>query len=95
MDKDNMNKDNMNKDNMDGKDKGKGKDIDDKPQNIFSVLKKNLFKKPIFINVNTKRLFWHSGAGVDEEVKGDRLTVEKKFLGKKAEKIHRNIKKFR
>ena len=68
-------------------------DIDDQPKNIFSVLKKNLFKKPIFINVNTKRLFWHSGAGVDEEVKGDRLTLEKKFLGEKAEKIHRNIKK--
>ena len=52
-----------------------------------------MFKKPIFINVNTKRLFWHSGAGVDEEVKGDRFTIEKKYLGKKAENIHNNIKK--
>ena len=43
--------------------------------------------------MNTKRLFWHSGAGVDEEVKGDRLTVEKKYLGKKAEKLHKDIKK--
>ena len=37
MDKDNMNKDNMNKDNMDGKDKGKGKDIDDKPQTFIDM----------------------------------------------------------
>ena len=34
-----------------------------------------------------------SGAGVDQEVKGDRFTTEKKYLGKKAEQINNNIKK--
>tara|TARA_Y100000590_G_scaffold436868_1_gene557930 strand:- start:38 stop:856 length:819 start_codon:yes stop_codon:yes gene_type:complete len=68
-------------------------DIDDQPQKIFNVLKRNIFKKPIFINVHTKRLYWHAGAGKDEKVKGDRLSIEMKYLGKKAEEIDKKIKR--
>jgi len=67
-------------------------DIDDQPQKIFNVLKKNIFKKPIFINIHTKRLYWHAGAGKDEKVKGDRLSIEMRYLGKKAEEIDKKIK---
>ena len=52
-----------------------------------------MFKKPIFINVHTKRLYWHSGAGKDEKVEGDRLSIEMKYLGKKATEINNKIKK--
>ena len=68
-------------------------DIDDHPKKIFNTLKNNIFKKPIFINVFTKRLYWHSGAGKDEKVEGDRLSLEMKYLGDKARAINDLIKK--
>ena len=67
-------------------------DTQDSPEKIFKILKKNIFKKPIFINVHTKRLYWHSGAGEDEKVFGDRLGIEMKYLGKRATEIDNKIK---
>ena len=68
-------------------------DIKDHPKIIFNTLKNNIFKKPILINVHTKRLYWHSGAGKDEKVHGDRLSLEMKYLGDKAMTINNLIKK--
>ena len=67
-------------------------DTQDSPEKIFKILKKNIFKKPIFMNIHTKRLYWHAGAGEDEKVSGDRLGVEMKYLGKRAVEIDNKIK---
>ncbi len=55
--------------------------ITDSPQNIFKV-SKNFFKKPVLVNVNTNRLFWHAGAGQDDPGTFDRLKIEIKQIGK-------------
>ena len=62
------------------------------PKQIFNTLKQSIFKKPIFINVHTKRLYWHAGAGKDEKIQADRLSIEMKRLGKKAVEINKKIK---
>jgi len=71
-------------------------DMMDDPKKILKSIGKNLFKKPILINIHTQRLFWHAGAGKDQENIFDRHLQQKKFLGKKAnfldEKIKRKIK---
>ena len=67
-------------------------DIQDSPEKIFKILKKKIFKKPIFMNIHTKRLYWHAGAGEDEKVSGDRLGIEMKYLGKRAVEIDNKIK---
>jgi len=67
-------------------------DTQDSPEKIFKILKKNIFKKPIFMNIHTKRLYWHAGAGEDEKVSGDRLGIEMKYLGKRAVEIDNKIK---
>ena len=44
----------------------------------------NFFKKPILVNINTNRLFWHAGAGQDDPETLDRLKLEIKKFGKRA-----------
>ena len=39
-------------------------DIGDDPTQIYNHLK-NIFKKPLLLNVRTIRKYWHSGAGID------------------------------
>ena len=67
-------------------------DVKDDPKLIYKLLKKNIFKKPMLINIHTNRLFWHSGAGVDTQKVFDRHLVLKKIIGKKADIIDQNIK---
>ena len=67
-------------------------DVKDDPNLIYRLLKKNIFKKPMLINIHTNRLFWHSGAGVDTQKVFDRHLVLKKIIGKKADIIDQNIK---
>ena len=50
------------------------------------------FKKPILVNINTNRLFWHAGAGQDDPKTLDRLKLEIKKLGKKASLINEKNK---
>ena len=57
-------------------------DIKDDPKKILRCLYKDLFKKPTLINIHTQRLFWHAGAGKDNENVFDRHLQQKKFLGK-------------
>ena len=65
--------------------------INDAPQNIFKV-SKNFFKKPILVNINTNRLFWHAGAGQDDPETLDRLKLEIKKFGKRAILINKKNK---
>jgi TPP-dependent pyruvate/acetoin dehydrogenase alpha subunit len=38
--------------------------ITDDPKEIINCLN-NLFKTPLLLNINTNRMFWHAGAGID------------------------------
>ena len=66
--------------------------INDNPKEIFKY-KKYFFKKPILLNINTNRLFWHSGAGQDNDKTFDRYKKEKKLLGLEASKLDKKIQK--
>ncbi len=62
-------------------------DTKDDPEKIFKVLKSYKFKKPLIVNIHTNRLYWHTGAGVDDENVFDRLKDEKNKLDKDGEKV--------
>lgn len=47
--------------------------VSDAPKDIFGVLSSIDLNKPSLINVQTTRLWWHAGAGVDNEDAFDRL----------------------
>ena len=68
-------------------------DVKDDPKQIFKSLSNNIFKEPQLVNIHTNRLFWHSGAGIDDKNTFDRLKSEIIILGKKAKKIDNQIKK--
>ncbi len=51
--------------------KMKGFNINDDPLDIYKI-SKNFFKEPTLLNINTKRLFWHEGAGTDSNKTFDR-----------------------
>jgi TPP-dependent pyruvate/acetoin dehydrogenase alpha subunit len=63
-------------------------DTKDDPKNIFKILNKYEFKKPLIINIHTNRLYWHSGAGIDNQNIFDRLKYEVKKMGIEGEKIY-------
>jgi len=54
-------------------------DIDDNPVSIWEALDQASFDKPALFNINTTRLFWHAGAGIDNHEEFDR---HKSFLTK-------------
>lgn len=72
--------------------KMKGFNLDDSPKNIYKY-SNYFFKQPCLLNINTNRIYWHSGAGKDSEKTFDRYNFEKKRLGKKAVDIHLKTKK--
>lgn len=55
--------------------------IKDDP-NALKKVSKNFFKKTVLLNINTNRLFWHSGAGIDSENIFDNY---KKYLSKNSD----------
>ena len=69
-----------------------GKNISDNPIVIKQALN-GVFEKPMLLNINTHRKFWHSGAGIDDENIFDRYEEEKKILGNEADRIHEDMKK--
>ena len=69
----------------------KGFNISDDPLEIKKY-EKYFFKEPMLLNINTKRLFWHAGAGIDSDKTFDRFKSIKKLLGVKA--VKENIKNF-
>ena len=72
--------------------KMRGYQLDDKPEKI-DFYKKYFFKEPMLLNINTNRLFWHSGAGKNDPRILDRFRLEKNKLGESADKINLKIKK--
>ena len=69
-----------------------GYTINDDPLNIKKV-SKDIFKKPILLNINTNRIYWHAGSGKDSDKTFDRFKSERKKIGKKAFDIDKDIKK--
>lgn len=65
-------------------------DISDDPIEIRDNMK-NAFNEPLLLNINTKRKYWHAGAGDDGEV-FDRYEDEKNKIGIKALEIDRKNK---
>lgn len=61
--------------------------ITDNPREIYKI-KNKFFKKPLLININTHRLFWHAGAGQDSSKIFDRFKNEKKQLGILGDRIY-------
>ena len=72
--------------------KMKGFNLNDCPKEIFKF-QKYFFKEPMLLNINTNRLFWHSGAGKDSDDIFDRYQNEKKILGNIGNKIDQKYKK--
>jgi TPP-dependent pyruvate/acetoin dehydrogenase alpha subunit len=68
-----------------------GHNISDDPIDILNH-SEMFFKKPTLLNINTNRLYWHSGAGSDSDETFDRYKVEMHLLGDEAVEIHENTK---
>ena len=68
-------------------------DFNDDPKLIYKNLKNYNFKKPRVINIHTNRLYWHTGAGIDDKNIFDRLDSEIKKIGKKGKSINFRAKK--
>jgi pyruvate dehydrogenase E1 component alpha subunit len=41
-------------------------ELNDDPNEIFQILPSSI-TKPLLLNINTNRLFWHAGAGIDSD----------------------------
>ena len=52
-----------------------------------------MFKKPLLLNINTVRKYWHAGAGIDDENVFDRYEDEMDKLGDKTKEIHESNRK--
>jgi len=68
-----------------------GMQTSDDPLEIKKCLE-NVFEKPMLLNVNTHRKYWHSGAGIDDPNTFDRYEHEMSKLGDIADKIHNETK---
>ncbi len=66
--------------------KMQGHNIDDNPESILSVLSTYNFDKPMLLNINTTRKYWHSGAGQDGD-NFDRYENERSSIGEIANQI--------
>jgi len=69
-----------------------GHDIKDNPKEIEKH-SNFFFKKPMLLNINTNRIYWHAGGGMDSNKTFDRFKNEKKILGVEAIKINEYYKK--
>ena len=81
---------------MDDVAKGFGVDaynISDNPYEIPMYLKLGVFEKPMLLNINTIRKYWHAGAGIDDPDVYDRYEHEMEQLGDEGKKIHEQNKK--
>ena len=64
-----------------------GYDLSDDPEEIYNNLSSYDFESPRLLNINTTRLFWHCGAGIDSYEKTDRYSQVKLELGVLGDKI--------
>ena len=65
-------------------------DLPDDPDNIRTALD-GVFERPMLLNINTVRKYWHSGAGIDDENSFDRYEEEMNKLDNGVE-IHERYK---
>ncbi len=49
--------------------------VDDDPKALWETLERASLNQPALFNINTKRLFWHAGAGIDNEKEFDRHAI--------------------
>jgi TPP-dependent pyruvate/acetoin dehydrogenase alpha subunit len=73
--------------------KMKAYNISDDPKEILKY-QKYFFKEPMLLNINTNRLFWHSGAGIDSDKIFDRYKSLLKILGNKSFDYDQKTQKF-
>jgi len=66
--------------------------ISDNPNDIKKHLN-NVFQKPLLLNINTVRKYWHAGAGIDDENVFDRYESEMTILGDDTVNVHEINKK--
>tara|TARA_A100001515_G_scaffold124555_2_gene108831 strand:+ start:3978 stop:4811 length:834 start_codon:yes stop_codon:yes gene_type:complete len=71
--------------------KMKATQTSDDPLEIRSHLT-DAFSVPVLLNVNTHRLYWHSGAGKDSDDTFDRYQTEMDSLGDEALNVHLETK---
>ena len=64
--------------------------IEDNPSEINKCLK-NVFEKPLLLNIRTIRKYWHAGAGTDGDY-FDRYKEQMDLLGDDAKEIHNKKK---
>lgn len=61
-------------------------DVKDDPTALYEILKDYNFDKPMLLNINTIRKYWHAGAGSDGDY-FDRYENEMRILGEEAKII--------
>ena len=67
-------------------------ELNDDPNEIFQILPSSI-TKPLLLNINTNRLFWHAGAGIDSDKIFDRHKDFEQELAKlEALEINENAK---
>lgn len=66
--------------------------VKDDPTALYEILKDYNFDKPMLLNINTIRKYWHAGAGSDGDY-FDRYENEMKILGEEAKIIDLESKK--
>jgi len=67
-------------------------ELNDDPNEIFRILPSSI-TKPLLLNINTNRLFWHAGAGIDSDKIFDRHKDFERELAKlEALEINENAK---
>jgi TPP-dependent pyruvate/acetoin dehydrogenase alpha subunit len=71
-----------------------GRNLSDDPIEIYNNLIDYDFNSPRLLNINTTRLFWHCGAGIDSYQKFDRYSQIKLELGSLGDQIHNQNKTY-
>ena len=66
--------------------------ISDDPEDIRKHLD-GVFEKPMLLNINTIRKYWHAGAGIDDPNVFDRYEYEMDKLGSRSKTLHTTSKK--
>jgi pyruvate dehydrogenase E1 component alpha subunit len=58
-----------------------GFNVEDDPESMWNVIQQCSTEKPLLLNINTIRLFWHAGAGIDDPNVFDRHKVFTEMFG--------------
>ncbi len=65
--------------------------VSDDPKDLWNVLSEDIFTQPTLINVQTNRLFWHAGAGIDSDTIPDRHKQYQKIFGTDIDKENKKL----